>query len=64
MDGFDAALRQLADHGERLAVLDQREAEHFRVIGVRLAELGTVVTGLGSAVGDQAAILARLARPR
>src|SRR6266513_269187 len=60
MDGFDAALRQLADHGERLAVLDQREAEHFRVIGERLAELGTLVTGLGSAIQDQAALLAAL----
>ena len=30
MDGFDAALRQLADTGERLALLDAREAEHFR----------------------------------
>jgi hypothetical protein len=60
MDGFDAALRQLADHGERLAVLDQREAEHFRAIGDRLAELGTLVTGLGSAIQDQAAVLAAL----
>ena len=60
MDGFDAALRQLAEHGERLALLDQREAEHFRVVGERLAELGSLVTGLGSAVRDQAAILAAL----
>jgi hypothetical protein len=60
MDGFDAALRQLADHGERLAVLDRREAEHFRMIGERLAELGTLVTGLGSAIQDQAALLAAL----
>jgi hypothetical protein len=60
MDGFDAALRQLADHGERLAVLDQREAEHFRAVGERLAELGTLVTGLGSAIQDQAAVLAAL----
>jgi len=60
MDGFDAALRQLADHGERLAVLDQREAEHFRAIGERLAELGTLVTGLVSAIQDQAAVLAAL----
>ena len=60
MDGFDAALRQLADHGERLALLDQREAEHFRAIGERLAELGTLVAGLGSAVRDQAAVLTGL----
>jgi hypothetical protein len=60
MDGFDAALRQLAETGERLALLDAREAEHFRAIGERLAELGTLVTGLGSAVRDQAALLAAL----
>ena len=60
MDGFDAVLRQLAEHGERLALLDQREAEHFRAVGERLAELGTLVTGLGTAVRDQAAALAGL----
>jgi hypothetical protein len=60
MDGFDAALRQLAEHGERLALLDAREAEHFAAAGERLAELSTLVTGLGSAVRDQAAIVAGL----
>jgi hypothetical protein len=60
VDGFDAALRQLAEHGERLAQLDAREAGHFTAVGERLAELGTLVTGLGSAVGDQAAMLAAL----
>ena len=60
MDGFDAALRQLAEHGERLALLDAREAEHFTAIGERLAELSSLVTGLGSAVRDQAAIPAAL----
>jgi hypothetical protein len=60
VDGFDAALRQLAEHGERLALLDQREAEHFRVVGERLAELGSLVTGLGATVRGQAAILAAL----
>ena len=61
MDGFDAALRQLADHGERLAVLDAREAEHFAAAGERLAELGRLVTGLGAAIRDQAAVLGGLA---
>ena len=60
MDGFDAVLRQLAEHGERLALLDAREAEHFAAVGQRLTELGTLVTGLGSAVRDQAAALAAL----
>ncbi len=60
MDGFDAALRQLADHGERLAVLDAREAEHFRAIAERIAELGSLVTGLGGTMRDQATVLAGL----
>jgi hypothetical protein len=60
VDGFDAALRQLAEHGERLALLEAREAGHFAAIGERLAELGSLVTGLGSAVADQAAMLAAL----
>jgi hypothetical protein len=62
VDGFDAALRQLAEHGERLALLDAREAGHFAAIGERLAELGSLVTGLGSAIQDQATILAGLDR--
>ncbi len=60
MDGFDAALRQLADHGERLAVLDAREAEHFRAIGERIGELSSLVTSLGETMRDQATILAEL----
>jgi hypothetical protein len=60
MDGFDAALRQLAEHGERLALLDAREAGHFAAIGERLAELSSLVSGLGAAVRDQAAMLAAL----
>jgi hypothetical protein len=60
VDGFDAALRQLAEHGERLALLDAREAGHFTAIGERLDELGSLVTSLGAAVRDQAAILAGL----
>jgi hypothetical protein len=60
MDGFDAALRQLAEHGERLALLDAREADHFAAIGARLTELGSLVTGLGSTLQDQAVVLAGL----
>jgi hypothetical protein len=62
VDGFDAALRQLAEYGERLALLDTREAGHFAAVGERLAELSTLVTGQGSAVQDQAAMLAALQR--
>ena len=60
MDALDAALRQLAEHGDRLTALDQREAEHFRQIGERLAELSNLVTGIGSLAQDQAALLTRL----
>jgi hypothetical protein len=60
MDGFDAALRKLAEHGERLALLDAREVGHFTAIGERLDELGSLVTGLGPALRDQAAALADL----
>ena len=59
-DAMAAALLQLAQHGERLAVLDARETDHFRVIGERLAELATLIAGLGGTIQDQAAILAGL----
>jgi hypothetical protein len=59
-DAMTAALLQLSEHGERLAVLDAREAEHFRAIGERLADLGTLVAGVGGTLRDQAAILAAL----
>jgi hypothetical protein len=59
-DALDAALRQLAGHGEHLAALDAREAEHFGQIAERLAQLGKVVTGLGPDAHDRSAILDRL----
>ena len=59
-DAMAAALLQLSGHAERLAVLDEREAGHFRATGERLTDLAAVVSGLGGAVQDQAAILARL----
>jgi hypothetical protein len=59
-DALDAALRQLAEHGERLAALDQREARHARAAGERLAELATLVAGLGEAVRGQASVLTRV----
>lgn len=55
-----AALLQLSEHTERLAVLDEREAGHFRATGERLSELAALVSGLGGTLQDQAAILARL----
>src|SRR5713101_3339900 len=59
-DAMAAALLQLSEHAERLAVLDEREAGHFRVAGERLSELAALVSGLGGTLQDQAAILARL----
>ena len=59
-DPLDAALFQLAAHGERLAVLEDREAAHFAAISDRLAEITTLAEDLGDALKDQAAVLARL----
>jgi hypothetical protein len=59
-DPLNAALLQLAAHGERLAVLEGREAAHFRAISDRLAAITALAEGLGGTVKDQAAILARL----
>jgi hypothetical protein len=59
-DPLDAALLQLAAHGERLAVLEDREAAHFAAISDRLAEITTLTEGLGDTLKDQAAVLARL----
>jgi hypothetical protein len=59
-DPLDAALLQLAAHGERLAVLEDREAAHFAAISDRLAEITTLAEGLGGAFKDQATVLARL----
>jgi hypothetical protein len=59
-DPLNAALLQLAAHGERLAVLEDREAAHFAAISDRLAEITTLAGGLGDTLKDQAAVLARL----
>ncbi len=59
-DPLNAALLQLAAHGERLAVLEDREAAHFAAISDRLAEITTLTEGLGHTLKDQAAVLARL----
>src|SRR5215471_3525801 len=59
-DPLNAALLQLAAHGERLAMLEDREAAHFAAISDRLAEITTLAEGLGDTLKDQAAVLARL----
>lgn len=55
-DAISVALLQLAEHAERLAVLDAREAGHHLQLAERLADLATQVSELASAVdgtGDQ-----------
>jgi hypothetical protein len=55
-----AALHQLAETRERLAVLETREAGHFRSLGDKLTELSSLAAGLGEAVRDQGVILSTL----
>ena len=59
-DPIAAVLLQLSEHAERLAVLDEREAGHFRAIWQRLGDLAGLITTLGGALEDQSAVLARL----
>jgi hypothetical protein len=55
-----AALHQLTETRERLAVLDAREAAHFRSISDKLTELGSLAAGLGGTVKDQGVVLSAL----
>jgi hypothetical protein len=59
-DPIPAVLLQLADHEERLAGLDEREAGHFRIAQQRLGELAGVVAELGRTLEGQTAVLGRL----
>jgi len=59
-DQIPAVLLQLADHEERLAGLDEREAGHFRAVQQRLGELVGVVAELGRALEGQTGVLERL----
>ena len=59
-DPIPAALLQLADQADRLAELDEREAEHFRAIQQRLGELADLIIAVGETLRDQSAVLARL----
>jgi hypothetical protein len=43
-DAVTAALLQITQHAERLAVLDEREAGHYQQIITRLTELGRLLT--------------------
>ena len=51
-DAITAALLQITQQAERLAVLDEREAAHCREIAARLAGLAGHVTATGKRVDD------------
>ncbi len=58
-DPLNAALIQLSAQGERLALLEEREAGHYTALSQRLAEIAAVAESLGGTLADQAAILDR-----
>jgi hypothetical protein len=58
--GLSAALLQISQHAERIAVLDGRESGHFRDVSETLGRLDASVTGLKGAVADQGTVLASL----
>jgi len=66
-DVITAALLQITQQAERLTVLDEREAAHYRKIAARLADLAALLAHTGEQVEDmrvtaerQAAILGSL----
>lgn len=58
--GLSAALLQLSQLGERIALLDDREARNFRHVETTLAAMSTAITGLRGTVEGQAKVLASL----
>jgi hypothetical protein len=66
-DALTAALLQITQHAERLAVLDERETAHHQQIAARLTDLAqqltdttSAVVGIQAATDRQAAILGTL----
>jgi len=66
-DAIAAALLQITQHAERLALLDDREAQHYQQIAERLREIATQLSDMSTRVHtatgtitDQAAVLASL----
>jgi hypothetical protein len=59
-DAIGAALLKMTEYGERIGVLDEREAEHFRAVTSALHELRTKVNGVEGTIADQAEILGSL----
>jgi hypothetical protein len=58
-DAVVAALLQITQHAERLAVLDEREAAHYQETIARLTELGRLLTETTGGVDDVRATAAR-----
>ena len=58
--GLSAALLQLTQFGERIALLDDREAGNFRHVETTLAAMSTAITSLRAAVEGQAKVLESL----
>jgi hypothetical protein len=58
-DVITAALLQITQQAERLAVLDEREAAHCREIAVRLADLAQHVADTSERVDDMRAVAER-----
>lgn len=58
--GLSAALLQLSQQGERIALLDDRETRNFRHVETTLAAMSTAVTSLKAAVDGQAKALEAL----
>jgi hypothetical protein len=59
--GLAASLLQLAQFGERIALLDDREARNFRHVETTLAAVSGALVKLQAAVDGQAAVLESLA---
>jgi hypothetical protein len=58
--GLSAALLQLTQFGERIALLDDREARNFRHVENTLAAMSTAITSLRTAAEGQARVLESL----
>lgn len=59
--GLSAALLQMSQFGERIALLDDREARNFRHVETTLAAVSGALVKLQTAVDGQAAVLESLA---
>jgi hypothetical protein len=58
-DLITGVMLQITQHAERLALLDQREATHFRETAERLADIARTLAELSDQVGDVHDVTAR-----